>query len=404
MRVNKTKQAFTLIELLVVITIIGIVSTAALVVLKDTGEVKALQYTKQVMKAMKNGIAEKEEGRIFTGFLNDFGTMPPNAHFLLNIENNATFIERIDAPGIHKLGKYRITAVVSHKINDYNISMPFLDEADATDYIDSRLESDVIEPSKLKISAMYIGHHGGYIGEGADSDDERSVKDGWSKVIRTHSELNISIENGESFLRLESAGSDGRFKDSSISYLKEEFDEFREGEGSIEALYAEDYNLTYRKEQFIPRNMRIDLDLGTDVNETKAIIYSPMLYYAEGSSGETCSEHNTTHANCTGGASGKYIPYDFRVDHSTIGNNLSWHVGVIKYEFHCDYPIDNCELYINNHKTTYSYSSGDIDFTSEFYISAGEKQVVVLEHNATGWYVGDSFSKVFMPDETVEIK
>jgi hypothetical protein len=317
----------------------------------------------------------------------------------MNIEKNATFTNG-------ELGKYRIVDLFENNESDYNISMPFLDTRvdGGEDYNDSNLV-DITREDYKKVSAMYIGYHGGYIGEGVDSDGERSIKDGWSKVVRLNTELNISIEDGESYLRLESAGSDGRFKDDGESYLKEEFDEFREGEGSIEALYAEDYNLTYRKEQFIPRNMRIDLDLQAEVNETKVIIYSPMLYFVEGSSNVRCEELNTTHAICAGSVPRKYIPYDSRVDSSMFGNNLSWQVGVIKYEFHCDYPINYCELDINN-KTTHSYPSGDIDFTTDFYISAGEKQVVILgENNSTGeWKFIDSCSKTFMPGETVKIE
>lgn len=399
-----SKKAFALIELLVVLTIMGLVSTAALVVLKDTGEVKALQYTKKIMKAIKDGIAEKEEGRVFTGFMNDFGTMPPNTHFLLNIESNATFING-------ELGKYRIVNLKNRSINDNNISMPFLDDKNATDYNDSKLDLNVSEFKRFKTSVMYIGHHGGYIGEGIDGDKSRAIKDGWGKAIRLENDFNISEthSNGDIFLMLNSAGTDGKFKNEP-KYLKDEFDAFKEDRKNIEAVYAEDYNRTYRKEYFVPRNMNITLDFDRDdINATKVIIYSPMLYFAEDSSNKTCSENNTTHANCTGGVSGKYIPYDFRVDTSSLDNNMSWHVGVVKYEFYYDYnhtdkSLNEGTLSINNELTAYTSLNSDIDFTSEFYITAGEKQVVILDGNGTdNWHFSGSCSKIFMANEPVNI-
>jgi prepilin-type N-terminal cleavage/methylation domain-containing protein len=420
MKTLNYKKAFTLVELLTVVLIIGMIASVALITVRDTGEVRAKEYTKKVIRAVKNGIAKKEDGRVFTGFLNDFGTMPPNIHFLLGNDSNETNFVGL-ANGEKKLGKFRITSDIlfDNNSSDTNISMPFLNRGTTPNFYDSRLDNDNISKDSFNISAMYIGFHGGYIGEGIDNDKSSSIKDGWNKVLDLSAELNISIDGGENFLVIYSAGSDGIFQSSGeVSLLKPEFDEYNStNSDSIKALYSEDYTLTYRKEVFIPRNMQINLELTrSGVDETKILIYSPMLYYADNSVGLVCREGNTTHAFCPDNATArKYVPYLPYVNSTTndyenaIDSNLSWQIGIIKYEFHFDYnnstnKVSNGELYINNelYPPTNHYN-GDIDFTTDFYISSGEKQIVIFDNNGSGWEFVNSYSEIFMPDETIKI-
>lgn len=409
MKNNTIKKAFTLIELLTVVIIIGLIASAALVMLKDTGEVKALQYSKKVMSSMKNAVGQKEDS-VFTGFLNDMGTMPPDAHFLLNIENNRThFING-------ELDKHRIINLFENNSSDENISMPFIDGlVSGNNYNDSDIFAfSLSDLEKIRNLPLYIGHHGSYIGEGLDGDKSRSVKDGWSKVIEVQTDLNISNNSGDLFLTLVSAGSDGRFADEP-SYIKDEFNEFNDSK-TIKSFYADDYNRTFKSSKFLPRSLKIDLD---DINATKVqiLIYSPMLYYVNNSENIMCTENNTTHANCVAASDTRYIPYipNF-TGVATSSNhedapdaNLSWHVGVIKYAFHYDDDNDaSTELsdgnstinnldYIDN-----SSLSNDIDFTTDFYITAGEKQIVILKENGA-WNVESTYSCTFMPNRTITL-
>ena len=412
----KHKKAFTLVELLTVVVIIGLIASVALVTLKDTTEVKAKEYTKKVIKAVKYGIAKKEEGRVFTGFMNDFGTMPPNIYFLLGIDSNETnFVNA-------KLGKYRITSDILYDNNssDANISMPFLDTDSGTgvDFNDSRLNG----LTSLNTPAMYIGYHGGYIGDGFDDDENSSIKDGWNKALKFTTELNVSKNDGDDFLTIISAGSDRIFQSSEPSLLKPEFDEYNTTTADgLKAFYSEDYTLIYKRQDFIPRNIHLDLQLDDNVTKTKVLIYSPMLYYVDDSSGQSCVENNTTHAFCDGANDLSYIPYMPYVSgpnnnyEDAVDSNLSWQIGVIKYEFAFDYDSssgglqNNGKLYVNNTYLKDINSSIDfgIEADNDFYISAGEKQIVILDYNFDDnakWVARDSFSQIFMPSEPIKIK
>ncbi len=417
MKTKVMKKAFTLIELMVVMVIIGMVSTAALVVLKDTGEVKALQYTKKVMTAMKNAVSQKEGDRVVTGFLNDFGTMPPNAYFLLNIEHDASFIH---ADNSGKLGRYRIDRIYKNDEKEHNISMPFLDKYESADkyYYDGTLKDNLgANPlESVTVSSMYIGHHGGYIGEGLGSDKSKAIKDGWGKSIDLKCDLNISDQGKERFMILRSGGSDGILGDDTPSPLKDEFNEFNSS-GNIKTLYADDYNRSYRSVSFLSRNMNIQLDgLPADTNEIKVLIYSPMLYYADGSGGETCTEHNTTHAGCDGSFR-PYIPYIPHVNGTSStyktapDDNVSWHAGIVKYAFHYSYDgsgqkVNNDgNLSINNADiASVQNLTNSVDFTDDFYISAGEKQVVILKKSGSDFEFSNAYPCTFMPGRAIMLK
>lgn len=389
MRVNKTKQAFTLIEMLVVITIIGIVSTAALVVLKDTGEVKALQYTKKVMKAMKNGIAEKEEGRVFSGFLNDFGTMPPNAHFLLNIENNANFVAKKGEDDTEKLGRFKIKNFKKYNSDDHDgriIPMPFMDDVSGTLYTDG--DTDIPNENG---SILYVGFHGGYLVEGIDgSDKERSLKDGWSNIIEFITDLNISTAStNDRYLTIRSKGSDG-FLDNNESEnpLKDEFNEYKNSD-SIKNAYKDDINISYRYNSFIPKR------LICDVNSTrKYVIYSPMIYYVEDSSGK-CTEYDHKRAECPkdSGIYKDYKPYHFDTNTTINRDGFSWHVGIIKYK------IYDGNISINDEYNITVDNATSKDFSEDFYISAGEKKIIRLDEPD----MNITYMKTFMPNQDADI-
>lgn len=415
MRVNKTKQAFTLIELLVVITIIGIVSTAALVVLKDTGEVKALQYTKKVMKTMKDGIAEKEEDGSFTGFVNDMGTLPHNAHFLINVPHDAHFMG-----GNNRLEQYRIINLYKYHASDYDgdvIPMPFMDTPiTAEDFNDSNINGSI------NASALFTGYQGGYIGECVDGADEnRSIKDGWSKEIVLSIDTNTSMHDTKPFLILKSGGSDQAISGSGEEeYLKPEFDEFHNSD-SIKALYADDYNQSYQDRDFVVTGIEIEMgDLNTTEKTIDIIIYSPMLYYVEDSSSYSqCEEHNTTHAYCDSAYYKTYMPY---LEHNSSLDltNYSWHVGVIKY----DMRFENLDgsLHINNDRHNFSGFDGNLSKTSffnsatfedgpipngsgdddayPFYMMAGEKKIVIVKDGSSI----KSYSCLFFPGRKVILK
>lgn len=416
MKINHS--AFTLIELLVVITIIGLISSAALLVLKDTAEVKALLYTKKVMTSVKKGIADIDSDGYMRGFVNDFGTMPPHVCFLIGKQDDNGSFNFVE----NKLAGYRFTDMTNQ--DSTNFPAPFMPES-------SELNGTIKK-------VLYVGYHGGYM-----SDIENVFKDGWQVDIKMQSDMNISNNNGEDFLTLISAGSDRLFSGVGSSLMREEFD-FAQEDGSIEELYADDTNQTYRKNSFLVSSLDIDIDLDVDdANETAIFIYSSMLYYAKDSENESCVENNTTHALCAGSNDREYIPYYLFADNfdsSIKDKNVSWHVGLMKQELYFN-DQNESRLFINQKDIldssediyAYDFNSSDYNITDSiffgniyvdlnnteyisidekdgdnpFYIYGGSKIISIWYKKRGGsdnWIQQESFAQDFKPNTKNTIK
>ncbi len=406
---HRIKRGFTLIELLVVVTIIGLIASSALIYVKDVGEIKAKQFTKEKLRSVKESVLHVSNDMYIGGFLNDCGTMPPSASFLVNDVSRAIG---------GKLQRARIVDLneTNSTSNDI-IAMPFLPRPSNF-------------PSKIPFKALYAGYQGVYV-EGVEENKERALWDGWNNEINVTADLNISATHadGEKFLLLTSVGSDGRSSEG-ISYMKEEFDEYKDVNNS-KNFYADDINMTYAKEHFMPKSLELSIDLGdsSEANATKVLIYSPMLYFVEDSEDEVCVEKNATHATC-GGNDKKYIPF---IAHATVEpeNNCSWHIGVIEYgltllDTNTSSLTINGELYDfntskydlgyasffhsfsfeNNTSTFEAPSYGAHDIGNPFYMFAGEKEIVILEYNPTAsqWQFVTSFTQILMPKRHEKIR
>jgi len=371
------KKAFTLIELLTVIAIIGLVATAALVVLKDNAEIKAKQYTKRVMQSFKSGIIEVEQGRYVTGFVNDFGTIPPYGSFLLNRPENGYFIDDSeDAVLEKKLQKYRFLSVVEQ--NSTKFAAPFMSECTEDGCKDPKVNQS------LQLSPIDSGFLGGYLKDDFVSEKSISLRDGWGNELVYENQIN----QDDSFVTIISYGSDG-IDNIAVSLLKDEFNEFSSSD-SLKGFYADDIISSYQKRAFKPRNITFDIALD---GQSKVLIYSPMLYYVEGSSGSAfCKEKDATQAECDG-EDRVYKPY---IEGAKKHNNLWWHIGLIKYEFGVkDNGVEY--LHINNDTT----DRKDDFFNAKFLISAGLKEVAIVDENNT---IRSRFSEIFFPDQTVIIR
>ena len=400
------KKAFTLVELLVVITIIGLVASAALVMVKDTAEDKALSYTKKVMSAYASHLASTDDDNYFTGFVNDFGTMAPHPCFL-----NTTYKDQNYSFVGTQLARFNNM----HEQNGTAFPAPFMNiDAGSGNYYDD-LNGSIKKISKV----LYAGYQGSYW------NDENGFNDGWNTPIDVRIDHNISAlkDDGKNFLRLRSAGSDRVFKDGNESLVRSEFDLSQDAR-SIEKLYADDYNQTYDKKSFLISSLQIKIcTQRTDDTNVSLLIYSPMLYYVENSSGFTCNEYNTTHADC-GSTYERYIPFygvhpDF--DRSVVDQNLSWHIGLMKMQLYFD--ENESRLFINQgdllnssedtlafdfNNSDYnlsasaffdgitvrkpdqsdigwSFDSNPKDDDTPFYMYAGTKVLSLWEHNSTSW-------------------
>lgn len=438
------RTAFTLIELLVVITIIGLISTAALVFVKDTAEVKALAYTKKVMASIKQGVADKDEEGYFTGFVNDFGTMPPHLCFMIGECEEFRFIGGV-------LEKHRFANMGEQ--NSTAFPAPFMhSNAGPGNYYDDGLYGT----KKIK-KVLYAGYHGGYGSEVGD-DEEAALKDGWQTVVEAELELNTAASNGDSpdgerFLQLTSAGSDRSFTGGTGPLVRPEFDLSLE-EGSTEAVYADDYTQSYRDDRFIIESVNIDIaqsEQATGSNAVAIMIYSPMLYYVDGPGGENCEEHNTTHADCDSGYQA-YIPYyahhhDFGLDNfEDVDDDLSWHIGLIKQQLYFDEDghsrlfvnqsgilddsvsydnrtldfnrsnaIDELELTdsaffdgftvrdVNGSDLNWGFDSNPVDDGNPFYMFSGTKVVSVWFRDGSTWEEDDTFLIDFKPGRRQKI-
>lgn len=406
------KKAFTLVEILVVITIIGLISTLALVFLKDTAEIKALSYTKKVMSSIKQGVSDTDSRNYFAGFVNDFGTMPPHAYFLTGDSNGSfNFVGG-------ELSRHRFISMTQQSGTSF--PAPFMPE-------------DTILDGKIN-RVLFVGFHGGYMSRVGERNEE-SFYDGWNTPMVLINDFNIST-NGESFLMLKSAGSDRSFNNA-VSLIREEFDLSKDID-SLEDFYADDFNQTYRRSSFIMQsldiNIRLDID---DANEAAILIYSPMLYYAEGSENEVCIEHNTTHARCNTNHR-RYLPYYPFDRHNTgldIGiedKNVSWHIGLIKHSLYFndknesrmfinqkgtigtnayDFNSSNFEIsdssffgniFVDINNTSYASFSKDIN--NPFYMYAGSKVISIWYNNGSGWSEQESFIQDFRPNSRSTIR
>ena len=385
------KRAFTLIELLTVVVIIGMISSIALVTLRDTGEVKAKQYTKQVIRALKDAIASKD-GDYFTGFMNDFGTMPPTSYFLINKEDskkNINFVAPLGETDTDKLGRFKIRHFKTYNKNEHNgriIPMPFM-ETEVT--AQEKYEDGDSSITDNNGTILYIGFHGGYIGDGIDGEDElKSIKDGWNQPVELITELNVTVaSNSDRYLTIKSLGSDGLSEDNvSNNPLRDEFNEYKD-DNNLKGAFKDDINISYRYSVFIPK--RIDF---SDINSSRGyVIYSPMLYYIEGQN--DCVEYNTTDAKCSGNYyKYKAFHYDTNVSNLTLENS-SWHVGVIKYKLTNDGT--DTTLTINDQDSIVLDNNTSIDI-EEFYISSGEKKIIRLDDNKT-------YMRYFNPNKPANI-
>jgi prepilin-type N-terminal cleavage/methylation domain-containing protein len=388
---NRTKNAFTLVELLTVLVIMGFIATAALVALRDTGELKAKQYTSKIMKNIKDAIV-LQEGEYFSGFMNDFGTTPPDVYFLINQENSANFVAPLGEADTDKLGRFKIKRFDIYNKNNHGgriIPMPFMEKEILAQ---EKYEDEQAFINDRNISFLHVGFHGGYLGDGVEGvDREKSIKDGWNMPIELITELNVTVAyQKDAYLSVKSLGSD-RVDDNNESQkiIKDEFNEY-ENNTSIKSAFKDDIVIVYGYSSFLPREIK------SDVNSTREYaIYSPMLYYVEDSSNLLCTEHNTTHAQCPkdSGDYKKYKAYTFDTNSSLLDSNISWHVGVIKYE------IKEAEFFINDQNFTYiitDHNGTRVDFGENFYISSGEKLIIRKDTE-------EFFSKIFPPNQSINI-
>jgi prepilin-type N-terminal cleavage/methylation domain-containing protein len=411
------KKAFTLVELLVVITIIGLVASAALVMVKDTAEDKALSYTKKVMSAYVSHLASTDDDNYFTGFVNDFGTMAPHPCFLNTTckDQNYSFVGNL---GVNPVPKYRFNSM--GKQDGTKFPAPFMSDCHkGEDQCEDNTTNDLTHINKV----LYAGYQGSYW------KDENGFNDGWNTPIDVRIDHNISAlkDDGKNFLRLRSAGSDRVFEDGNASLVRSEFDLSQDAR-SIEKLYADDYNQTYDKKSFLISSLQIKIcTKQTSDTNVSLLIYSPMLYYVENSSGFTCNEYNTTHADC-GSNYERYIPFygvhpDF--DRSVVDQNLSWHIGLMKMQLYFDenesrlfinqgdllnasdsnkdlaFDFNNSNEELNLSASAFfdgitvrkpdqsdigwSFDSNPKDADNPFYMYAGTKVLSLWEHNSTSW-------------------
>ncbi len=507
-----TKKAFTLVELLTVVVIIGMIASVALVTLRDTSEVKAKQYTKKVIERIKDGIVyEYKDKDYIEGFLNDFGIIPPNTHFLINEENNNHFMSQPSTvEKENKLQKYKINDLFKVEkdtpLND--IPMPFIEidpskedtfdhDGDTTtpnktfytdsnlrvdlhtagdDGLEKNLETDLYQNKKTIVS-LITGYLGGYLNVGIDSNKESTILDGWNNVIELENDTNITEYSPNipplpddlvnlPYLNIISFGSDTH-KDNMVTNLKNEFNETLD-DTQTKALFKDDLEGKYEREYFVPKNIKIDLNIPSEIiiiddkgtpdpsdddifnmTDIKLIIYSPMLYYVENISGIDCVPYDNQRAECpkNSGILRKYIPYlpyvydDYTLPPPNLPTNPNWYSGIIKYELEFDISnLDNSKLKINNDTYDFDKTVGTetqlklTDFIAQlkinganiseynttleqeypFYIPAGEKYIVILQKaqkeiprgtvNDIKWKYVDSFTQVFMPNRTVTIK
>ena len=334
------RGGFTLVELLVVVTIIGLIASGALVYVRQSAEVHALSYTKKVMERVRQGIADVDDDGVMSGFVNDFGTMPPFAGFLTGDIENASYKMVGD-----KMAPQRFVKMFEQNGTDF--PAPFMRFCSA-----AGCEDNISKISKKVRGALYVGYHGGYVGARTDADAlADTLNDGWNRPLRITSDLNTSADknDGREFLTLISGGSDREFDTNTTSLLRAEFDLSRE-EGSREFVYADDINFTYFARKFIVESLDIEVVVSDGANEAAIVLYSPMLYYVENSSGKSCEAYdaNTTHAKCDG-TPYRYIPFEIHdpdFDQHTPETGLYWHIGLIKHQL---FVNDNNEsrLYVN---------------------------------------------------------
>jgi len=407
-------RAFTLIELLVTIAIIGLISSVALVALKDTAEVKALSLTKEVMQSIKVAIADTDSDGYFTGFVNDFGTMPPNVYFLIGTQDDNKSFNFVDG----SLAKYKFSDMTVQ--DDTKFPAPFMEEQ--------------FELKNQINKVIYVGYHGGYMNKDLKN---KTFNDGWNTPIILKNDFNVSTNNNdENFLTLVSYGSDRATQGKSL--VRAEYD-LSQDDGSVENFYSDDYNTTYKKNRFVVKSLDIDIDI-QEQNATKVaiFIYSPMLYYVENSEGEVCTENNETHATCDG-IDKRYIayyPFVDSFDNEVADKNVSWHIGLMKQQLYFD-DQNLSGLFINKKgiseilvDTSYNFSaSGDsnlsdsiffgnmsVDINNTSYTSSSDKdtnnpffmysgiKVISIWNNANGWKEQESFVQTFKPNKRVLIK
>ncbi|MBN2722354.1 MAG: type II secretion system protein [Campylobacterales bacterium] len=427
------RKAFTLIELLIVIAIIGMLSTLVLSGLKDAGNIQAKQLTVKTMQNIKDGIIAQESSGDLSGFLNDFGTLPPNLHFMLDRENANYFINTGASGEAKTLGKYRIADLYS-VANTFKVPMPFLTDNTTVSgkYIDPAEGMSVIDG---KHGALYVGFHDSYLA--ASSNLNKTLKDGWNTPIEAVYELNIADTTPPTpYVKLISYGSDKQTS-AAIPHLKPEFNEFATDTKSVKALYADDIGVEYAKNNFMPRSLSIDLVLenSADITAVRVIIYSPMLYYVPNTT-SNCIEKNTINADC-GGTDIAYKPFLTYASGFSLSDAMQsttgWHAGAVKYAFDIDLATAaNDTLTINNTaydfhdsaegtqlgittfikdiristntQTVVTHDRNTDDAANPFYITAGEKQVVIMQKKAGAWELLDSRSMMFLPNQNVIIQ
>lgn len=433
LRLKIKRSAFTLVELLVVIAIIGLMSSAALVYLKDTADVKALSYTNKASDLMKSAIASMDSEEYFVGFVNDFGTMPPNVYFLLGTQDdNKSFNFVGEKDNITKraiLIKNRFDKMYEQNATSLVLPAPFMNKSASSIFYDDLNSNGSLDVNDELKGVVYAGFEGKYI---------MDVNDGWGMPMRLRNDFNISGTK-DMFLTLLSSGSDRAFEGESLA--RSEFDLSKDVK-SIESLYADDLNVSYKKSDFLVRSLEIDIKLSTQASSADAvalIFYSPMLYYVEDSESKECFEHNTTHAKCASDYK-KYIAYyafEGGFDKDIADKNVSWHVGLMKQQLFID--NNSSKLFINksaiadNDFSAYKFKDSsdtslsdsaffdaivirdangtkrDWDFTSEpkdmqnpFYMFAGAKTVSVWYRDGS-WKRDDTLSIDFKPNRRQKI-
>jgi prepilin-type N-terminal cleavage/methylation domain-containing protein len=408
------KRAFTLLELIIVVAIIGLIAGVGSVFVREYGEQRNAGLTRQKVAAVKAGLlrVEKDEPVWYAnGFVSDCGTFPPELATLLNKDGNATLIhaDENNATQSGLLPK----GLLMRDINSSGgrlMPAPFLDD-DGHDSLD-------VNPR--------IGLYGGYAGPYA----EVSLKDGWGREMEFNGGVAFPYSDG-AIVSLLSAGADRRFDDEGASPVKAEFDEFLDTE-TEKAAYGGDIAEPLPQRAFRPESLEFDLSLdgnGSEYNRTAVIVYTPMLYYVEGTNC-TFDDSMTDRykkAVCDGGpqpwqrfAPGQMLPSD----------PVTYAVGVAKYVLTID-ENNVTELYVNEPGVVGTSSSslnasafvrgfhitfedeGGRDFVpaddtdDSFYLFGGEKSIVVLKEKKTSptvWEVEDSFPWIFKPGRNEVIR
>lgn len=351
------KKAFTLIELLVVIFIIGLIASVSLMFVEQSGDVKALQYSKKIMKNIKNKVSSLDEDGYYSGIVNDLGTMLPNANFLTS--NKSVKVMKSET----NLGYFRFNSLIKQD-GSLLLPAPFM-YLNGSDWVDFNISANALN------LVLYSGYRGGYFNLSENKDE---IVDGWNTAIELKSNLNL-YDNYDDFLVLKSAGVDKIFSTNiNDKIIKKEFDLSAET-NSLESVLGVDENLSFSADEFSIRHLSFDINLkNTSLSGAKEVaifIYSPMLYYVDDTT-NLCEFKTPIVADCAGSdkAYKPYIAHDKDYNINLSDKNVTWQSGVIKYQFLLSKDDNEGYLFINesNIKERNATEKYDFNVTTSSHI------------------------------------